>query len=105
MAEEFVIYPERNLLKFISRKTVHYHPASRYRYNPPANRPMYLSYQNTKDYIVMHYLFSLSGRYNSEGCRFSLDTNLNIELFTFMLSGNQDISLVVDIALVWSVIL
>ena len=41
----------------------------------------------------MHNTVGLSGKYNFEGCRFSLGTNLNIDYFRFMLLDYPDIYL------------
>ena len=49
-----------------------------------------LSFHNTNDYIFMHNSIVSSGKYNFEGCKFSLDTNLNLDYFRFMLSDYHD---------------
>ena len=40
-----------------------------------------------EEYINIHNQIFLSGRYNFEGRKISLDSNLNIEFFRFMLKG------------------
>ena len=52
-----------------------------------------LSFHNPTDYIFMHNADGLSGKYNFEGYRFSLDTNLNIDYYRFMLLDYPDIYL------------
>ena len=49
-----------------------------------------LSFHKASDYTFMHNSIGLSGKYNFEGCKFSLDTNLNIEYFRFMLTDYHD---------------
>lgn len=46
-----------------------------------------------KEYISMHNQIVRSGRYNFEGCKFSLKTHLNIAYFRFMLHGYKDVGL------------
>ena len=49
-----------------------------------------LSFLDENNYIYMHDRVCLSGKYNFEGCRFPLNTNLNIDYFRFMLDGYSD---------------
>ena len=46
--------------------------------------------QSDYDYIQMHDEIVRSGRYNFEGCKFPLKTNLRIDYFRFMLHGYED---------------
>ena len=55
--------------------------------------PKKLSYHISDDYIFMHNSICLSGKYNFEECKFSLDTNLKIDYFRFMLSDYHDTNL------------
>ena len=57
--------------------------------NLPKQRNNCLSYDdkdNDKDFICMHDQIFKSGKYNFEGCKFSLNTHFNIDYFRFMLS-------------------
>ena len=46
--------------------------------------------QSDYDYIQMHDEIVRSGRYNFEGCKFPLKTNLKIDYFRFLLHGYED---------------
>ena len=46
-----------------------------------------LSFFDENNYIYMHDRVCLSVKYNFEGCKFPLNTNLNIDYFRFMLDG------------------
>ena len=46
--------------------------------------------QSDKEYILLHNQVFLSGRYNFEGCRIPLKSNLNIDYFRCMLYGYKD---------------
>ena len=46
--------------------------------------------QSDYDYINQHNKIFRSGRYNFEGCKFPLKTNLNIDYFRFMLFDYED---------------
>ena len=46
--------------------------------------------QSDYDYINQHNKIFRSGRYNFEGCKFPLKTNLNIDYFRFMLFEYED---------------
>ena len=46
--------------------------------------------QSDEEYILLQNRVFLSGRYNFEGCRIPLRTNLNIDYFRFMLYGYED---------------
>ena len=46
--------------------------------------------QSNEEYIQLHNKVFLSGRYNFEGCRIPLKSNLNIDFFRFMLYGYED---------------
>lgn len=49
-----------------------------------------LTHFSDEEYINIHNQIFLSGRYNFEGCKISLDSNLNIDFFRFMLKGYKD---------------
>ena len=49
------------------------------------NTSISLSYYSIPDFILLNGLIFLSGKYNFEGCRISLQTHLNIDYFKFML--------------------
>ena len=46
--------------------------------------------QSDEEYIQLHNKVFLSGRYNFEGCRIPLKSNLNKDYFRFMLYGYED---------------
>ena len=48
------------------------------------------SLQSDEEYIFQHDKIFLSGRYNFEGCKIPLKSNLNIDYFRFMLYGYED---------------
>lgn len=52
-----------------------------------------LSFYNEENYIYMHDQICLSGKYNFEGCKFSLHTKLRLDYFRFMLTGYHDIDI------------
>lgn len=47
--------------------------------------PKRFSFRTPDDFILMHNSIDKSAKYNFEGCKFPLDTDLNIDCFRFML--------------------